>query len=575
MLAYFPTLYKDELLYSGIARYHMNSGNKTQRQTIEDLFDNQLVCSAADLPSHLDTLISRINSSYSSEQLIRNHTLFPYYATFMSQCKIEHSEWVMKNGAAQGTIHANLGLLASKVKIPKYLRFCRECYKAETEACEPYWHVSHQLPGVSICPLHRTSLVISKVECGTENHKFEYVALSKIREEGLGEVGIDTNWMDTLIYIAEQSIAMLRSSGSENSSKPEYKKMLYSKGYLTPKGRVEFKKLIQNFRHFYGDELLEHLNCEVMGVSETWLHKIIRTPEEIRHPLRHILVVKFIGNVAKSLSSHSQSPFGNASWPCLNKAAGHYRLDVIESCKISRCTKTKQAIGTFQCSCGFIYSRTGPDQSSDDRYRIGRIKEFGQEWYMKLSELNATTLSLRKKAKELGVDPGTVKNQLEVMKNSRMIKPARIFVEQAKQSLSSIQMKEMGNIPKLSPSNYVRINWGERDELLLEAVINAVTLIKDAPEPQRISLAAIKRVLTKVPKDMTKLPKTNAYIIKSMDSTESFQIRRIIWAAKKLEATDGRILGWRLLKVAGLNHPLIDSVQKKFDEILNLPTRHQ
>ncbi|WMT40494.1 TnsD family Tn7-like transposition protein [Paenibacillus sp. D2_2] len=575
LLAYFPTLYEDELLYSGIARYHINTGKKSQKQTIEDLFGDRLVCASADLPSHLEALVTRIDNHYSSDQLIRDHTIFPYYAYFINQSKIEHVEKLMKEGAAQGAIHASLGLMATKVKMPKYLQFCRECYREEVETCEPYWHRSHQIPGVAVCPVHKQTLVISKVECSTENHKFEFVALSKIKEDQFEELGIDTSWKGNLIYIAEQSVSMLASSCLRKSTLPAYKSLLYKKGYLTPKGRVKFERLIKEFRLFYTDKLLHHLNCEVTGASETWLHKIIRTPGEIIHPLRHLLIMKFLGDIPDNLANHSDLPFGEEPWPCLNKAAGHYQLDIIEECKISRCSNTGRPIGTFHCSCGFVYSRTSPDQSLDDKYRIGRIKEFGQVWYTKLREVNQANLSLRQKAKELGVDPGTVKNQLLVMKNFDVKKLTKNIVEQPKQIPRVVPVKIDVENPELSTNKLTRINWEKRDELLLDAVIKAVNLINNSSIPQRISVAAIKRALSKEAlsetaiKNLTKLPKTSSYIKKCIDTTESFQIRRIIWAATKLEETEGRVLGWRLLKTAGLNYPLMKSVQKKFDEIIN------
>lgn len=223
LLAYFPTLYEDELLYSGIARYHMNSGNKTQKQTIEDLFGDVWVCASADFPSHIGALVSKIDDLYSSEQLIRDHTLFPYYTHFMSKSRIMQVEMLMKGITDQGAIYANLGLAATKIKTPKYLRFCRECFKAESEICEPYWHRSHQLPGVSICPLHKQPLILSDVECSTENHKFEFVALSKIKEEHFVEVEIDNDWIEHLIYLAEQSSFLLLSSCLRINDHSEYK----------------------------------------------------------------------------------------------------------------------------------------------------------------------------------------------------------------------------------------------------------------------------------------------------------------------------------------------------------------
>ncbi|MEK5490740.1 TnsD family Tn7-like transposition protein [Paenibacillus sp. FSL R7-0297] len=565
LLAYFPTLYEDELLYSGIARYHMNSGNKTQKQTIEDLFGDVWVCASADFPSHIGALVSKIDDLYSSEQLIRDHTLFPYYTHFMSKSRIMQVEMLMKGITDQGAIYANLGLAATKIKTPKYLRFCRECFKAESEICEPYWHRSHQLPGVSICPLHKQPLILSDVECSTENHKFEFVALSKIKEEHFVEVEIDNDWIEHLIYLAEQSSFLLLSSCLRINDHSEYKSLLYEQGYLTPKGRVKFERLINNFRLFYSDELLRYLNCEVTGVCETWLHKIIRTPEEIVHPLRHLLIMKFLGDNTNREEKRSYSPFGDAPWPCLNKAVGHYLLNVIEECAISRCSKTGRPVGTFQCSCGFVYSRTGPDQSYEDKYRIGRIKEFGYEWYEKLKEVNATDSSLRKKAKILGVDPGTIKKQTAMLLSGDLkvsYKKERTLVKKSKPIITTKNLSDKKQIS--------RVNWSERDILMFEVVRRAVEEIEGMSEPHRITLASIARTsaaknFSLFLKNINNLPKTKNFTQSKLDTTESYQIRRMLWAADILFELEGSLAEWKLLKLAGLNFPLKSRVEDMFN----------
>src|SRR5699024_12089085 len=81
---------------------------------------------------------------------------------------------------------------------------------------------------------------------------------------------------------------------------------------------------------------------------------------------------------------------------CLNKAADHYKQLVISNVKITRDFKTTAPIGTFECSCGYIYARKGPDKSSEDKYHIGRVKVFGATWMDKLRVLASNkNLSIR------------------------------------------------------------------------------------------------------------------------------------------------------------------------------------
>ncbi|WP_144028098.1 TnsD family Tn7-like transposition protein [Paenibacillus sp. 32352] len=570
MLAYFPTLYEDELLYSGIARYHVISGNKIQRQTIEDLFGNRSVCATADLPSHLMSLADNLNGQYTTDQIINNHTLLPYYTYFMKQQKIHQVQSLMENGSKQGEVHAFLGLLATSIKLPARLRFCTDCYKADSEICEPYWHRCHQLPGVIMCPLHKIILRVSTVEYSTLHHKYSFVPLAIHGESNFTEPVIDANWCDHLEYIAVQSNLLLQSQSKSKEETTSYRRVLPMEGYQTVGGRIRFNRLIHDFRNFYTDELLDYLDCGIDSNS-SWLHKIIRDQEEITHPLRHLLLIGFFEKSVGGFSvTPNNLPFGSGPWPCLNKAADHYNQSVVEKCVVTRCSTTSKPVGTFHCSCGFVYSRRGPDTSDEDRNRIGRIKAFGPVWYDKLRCLNETNTSLRQKAKILGVDPGTVKTQTELLNTNKAA-----LHKMRNQSQPARSRRNRNNEKGCSLSKVKRkVDWNQRDEILYDVVAKAVEQMKQLPNPLRISLASIARytdsgnLTHKLMKNLNKLPRTNEFIKKHVDSTETFQVRRLIWAASKLNETEGKVLGWRLLKLAGLNHPLKKMVKDKFMELV-------
>ncbi|MCU6709735.1 TnsD family transposase [Paenibacillus sp. J5C_2022] len=575
MLAYFPTLYEDELLYSGIARYHVVSGNKTQKQTIEDLFGSRMGCATADLPSNLTSLAGILKGQYTTDQIISDHTLLPYYAHYVNQKKFHHVLSLMGNGSKQGEVHASLGLLASSIKLPEKLRFCTECYKADSEIFEPYWHRCHQLPGVSICPLHKSILKISEVEYSTLHHKFSYLPLAVHSKLIFTEPLIDASWLEHLEYIAVQSNILLQSQLKSREETTCYKRGLSIEKYQSVGGRIRFNRLIQDFRNFYTDELLNYLDCSIdSNSSDTWLHKIIRNQEEITHPLRHLLLLgffeKFFGGY--SISSNNQ-PFGSGPWPCLNHAADHCNLSVVEKCVVSRCSTTSKPVGTFQCSCGFVYSRRGPDTCDEDRYRRGRIRTFGPVWYNKLKHLNETNSSLRQKARILGVDPGTVKNQTEYLDCN---KASLHQIEKQSQPVTSRRKRSRvrnSSGVKIKP----RVDWSQRDEILYDAIVKSVEQMKQLPHPQRITLASIARYTDsvnlshKLLHNLNKLPRTKEFIKKQIDSTETFQVRRLIWAASKLKETEGRVVDWRLLKLAGLNQPLKKMTEDKFLELLEGP----
>jgi hypothetical protein len=566
LLAYFPTLFEDELLYSGIARYHQHSGNRTQKQTVNDLFEDHLVCATVDLPSHLEQLSRRIRIGYTTDQLIEKHTLYPYYAYYMEQGRRAEAKTLMGKGSTEGVLHAFLGLLAGRIKAPYYLRYCPACVEEERGSKEPYWHRSHQLPGVVFCPIHNVLLKQGNVAFSTRDHKFAFVPLTEIEPGKSQPITINADWNKHLLFIAEQSSRILECASGQ--ALPNYRGILAEKNYITVGGKVRFDRLIDDVQDFYGKDLLRFLNCEITLGSDTWLHKLIRGEAEINQPLRHLLLLRYFGQqVGATFQDFKYSPFGNGPWPCLNKAADHYRSNVVEKCVITRCSKTKLPVGTFSCVCGFVYSRRGPDKNAEDWYRIGRIKDFGPTWKGKLMELNNHGgLSLRAKAVILGVDPTTVKKQ------SLPFSKEKVPVIQK----NTISPDQTGR-PNEFKSRAQRVDWNLRDELIFAEAKEAVRKLRQLDKPHRISLSSIAKnmptyglSLKILKQDAVKLPKTKKYLLSAIESTTEFQIRRLEWAAIKLRAEEYKIMGWKLLRLAGLRSPLSDPVLKKYNELLEM-----
>ncbi|MCE3387061.1 TniQ family protein, partial [Staphylococcus aureus] len=85
MLPFFTNPYPDELLYSAIARYHFYSGNLDCKDTLEELFDSRSVIPSMEIGSHLTNLVEKLGPQYSVEYLLANHTIYPYYASFLSK----------------------------------------------------------------------------------------------------------------------------------------------------------------------------------------------------------------------------------------------------------------------------------------------------------------------------------------------------------------------------------------------------------------------------------------------------------------------------------------------------------
>ena len=89
MLPFFTEPYPDELIYSAIARYHLYSGNIDCKDTLEEVFQSRSVIPSVKIGSHFNSLAKQMGTHYSSESLLAKHTIYPFYAPFLSKQRKE------------------------------------------------------------------------------------------------------------------------------------------------------------------------------------------------------------------------------------------------------------------------------------------------------------------------------------------------------------------------------------------------------------------------------------------------------------------------------------------------------
>lgn len=102
------------------------------------------------------------------------------------------------------------------------------------------------------------------------------------------------------------------------------------------------------------------------------------------------------------------APFGIGPWPCLNPVCEGYQQKCIASYKLGSHSTATRPVGVFACTCGFTYTRSGPDRSPTDVFRRDRIISYGAAWETRLRELWANpALSVSSIGCHLGVGDNT------------------------------------------------------------------------------------------------------------------------------------------------------------------------
>ncbi len=630
---HFPTPYPDELLYSILARYHVRCGNISPKMTMHELFGTSTITAVVDMPSDIDSLICRIpkEKRLTADGLIMNNTLFPYYTAFMPEIRIKAIEAAMKRNGG-GKIHTMAGIMASNITVPKYLRFCPECSAEDKiKYGEYYWHRLHQIPGVMLCPIHNALIKNSLVNLDLQN-RHEFIAANEkncvdnplrinyTEADNYGYLLLskDINWI-------AKNYKTIREFLNENMIVRDcYISGLKNKGYASTNGRVYQEDLLHDFINYYGDNFLNSVQCEVSLDSEdNWLSSIVRRHRKAFHPVMHLLFIRFIyGSVEEFINSYEKfKPFGDGPWPCLNAAAEHYKKPVINEIKITHCLGTKQPVGTFECSCGFIYSRRGPDTSQNDLFKIGRIKSFGSVWESILAELmKIGGKSIRQIARELNVDSKTVKiyaiklglkvplvsatldenkknNDFRLADsnmNNSLLQYHRNVWQETQEAYPEKTKTKLRNIAK---SNYIwlyrhdrewldinsqeiqsppitnrRIDWDKRDSEVLQNVKEAVEKIRNSVDkPKRISLGRIGMICGLqglLDKHLGNMPLTKAFVESEVETDYDYRKRRIRWAINRLDVSGEEIKVWKVMRMAGIRKEYEKQVEECMDKYL-------
>ena len=163
MIAFFPQLYPNELLYSAFARYFDKSGYGIYRAAAEDIFENSLVKPDILFVNRLQPeLIDILTKQKPWERIIAEHTMYPHYVRFLSRER--------RHRAFQSLVSMD-GFHRRALQMPnagdadrQFLRYCPLCSQHDRKTYgETYWHRQHQMYGVTICPEHGCHLIDSTV----------------------------------------------------------------------------------------------------------------------------------------------------------------------------------------------------------------------------------------------------------------------------------------------------------------------------------------------------------------------------------------------------------------------------
>ncbi|WP_339289597.1 TnsD family Tn7-like transposition protein [Paenibacillus sp. FSL E2-0201] len=583
MIPLFPTPYPDELLYSIVARYQFWSRNRSYASSVIDLFKTPSISINVDFPFKIDQLVDSLNllSDMNSDYFISHHTYFSLIMPFIQkEQQSDILEHLRKGGGKIKNVASVLG--ANNVKLTnQFLKYCPKCYTADKQKYgEAYWHRTHQLNGISVCPLHEIALINifwmrqSKI---IDINQIS-VSLTDLQNVPISKWDITFSKMTQWFFDNELSLDII-------NLKEIYSEQLKCKSLAYPSGVIKHVDLLDALKDYYGLEFLKGLST-IMNVDlSVQLKRLLSlnfTSPPFVHPIIHFLLLVFLeidlNLLRKDVDYFKYRPFGLGPWPCLNPTSMHYKEHVIPDCEISCSAKDRiKPLGIFRCSCGFEYSRKDANTTKESVYQYSTVIKYGEIWDRSLVDLaHNKRLSFRKLSKKLLISPDLVRKELKRIEEMGIGIPDKynsFFNTKAHRfnDLDSLKFKyrqswteliqrypDAGRsdlklldpkvhrwitkydnqwykdiTPSAKSSGRKKKNWKDEDNLFYEQLLQAITKMKNSNnKPFRITKHSLSQYMKQCSSDtfirkLESMPLTKELFFQSIESLEDFQIRRI------------------------------------------------
>ncbi|MED1724744.1 TnsD family Tn7-like transposition protein [Brevibacillus parabrevis] len=433
MIAQFPILYPDEDFRSIVYRYHVLSGNKNLSDTNIDLFNRKSYKNTV-FPRNLSYLIDRVPSNFISvERLLHNHTYFCWLKPFVPTERFASIMDEIMFNKGESNIASLLGKERGRLLVEDY-RYCPVCIANDNKSYgEVYLHRKHQLSLLKCCPEHGYELLTHCPNCG---EKFESRLVTSsicmcgfdISETDIGEQYFDNIKPEQEILQNFEQLAKYSKELHLEDILFKMKNILGLKGYMKYSGRIDRKRLIEDFKNYLVDNNYNQF-LDVNVNSQMKTDAFILIGNQVKSIIFYVLFMMFLsGSVEEFLIDNSAFsipiPFGNGPWNCPNSVCPVFNQPIIRKC-IRVDHQGKYISGLFGCpSCGFSFAKRWKlkDQGKERPYAVLTM---GHLWNSILIDLHSSGLSNTQIAKYLHSSPGQIKVALSRMQEPRSDK--RIF----------------------------------------------------------------------------------------------------------------------------------------------------
>ena len=270
MIGFFPEIYPDELVYSWFARFYQRAGYSAYLDAIKDLYESRTVRPDVEFINHLKADVKEvIMAIVPMDELITNHTMFPYYARFMPVERRKRAYQVMLD--MDSNIHNELAIPNNRKSngAVRHVRYCPLCAVEDRERYgETYIHRGHQLMDVDVCYRHHCLLKTTKIpisgKASPRLHVFDSVV-----EDMEAEPSDNERALGLARYVTEVFYTRLALDNKVGVGEFLHAKMAGTP-YRSIRGQQRnISRLFEDYKNYYRD-------IPDKGITELWqLQKIL------------------------------------------------------------------------------------------------------------------------------------------------------------------------------------------------------------------------------------------------------------------------------------------------------------
>jgi len=302
-------LINDELWWSGLARHFELVGLNSLVPRHCKLVGNRRSLGSPLFPRQLDALVGALDVTLTPEHVIEKHSMLPLFRVFTRPKKVQRAIIAIRGN---GNAERALGLIPAE-DYAVTLRMCPVCRDQDwVDYGAAAWRCSHQAPGCVVCHKHGCALAATIVSCRAT----QYVSLTTLDSVKTPKpISIPSEHQDTATKISCSMHALLSSvimPVDQARLAQLYRMNLRVMNLVDDFDRLRLREFTNSFNQRFGS-LFSVIGCRAPNPAErdNWLARLVRRPRSEQSPLRHILLILFLGlEVIPALTSSANlSPY--------------------------------------------------------------------------------------------------------------------------------------------------------------------------------------------------------------------------------------------------------------------------